>query len=47
MNISTVVVLLVIFAAFILAVIKSIRGVKNHTCGCGCENCSGCAKIKS
>ena len=44
MNLSTIIVLMIIVAAFIFAVIKSIKGAGSCSCGCGCANCKACAK---
>lgn len=43
MNLSTIIVLMIIAAAFIFAVVKSIKGAGNCSCGCGCANCKACS----
>ena len=45
MNISTIIVLIIIAAAFMFAVIKSIKGAGSCSCGCGCcsANCKACS----
>ena len=41
MNISTIIVLLIIFATFALAVRHMLKN--KDACGCGCEKCGKCA----
>ena len=43
MNISTIIVLIIIAAAFMFAVIKSIKGAGSCSCGCCSANCKACS----
>ena len=43
MNISTIIVLLIIFAIFALAVRHMFKNKDTCACGCGCERCGKCA----
>ena len=45
MNVYDWIIIAVLAAAVVLAVRKMIR-TRGRSCGCGCENCPGCGKVK-
>lgn len=44
MNISTTIVLIIIFAAFALAIRHTLKNKSVCSCGCDCGKCGKCAR---